>query len=165
MAKGLMDIFLVYQFLRRLVTPFEKWDAYKQGVIDKEGKVLIKKDDRTSEQEKSWGYYERLVANLKKLLGKLPGGKTRLASFAAALLLIKEDNLDPDDVEYLEEIFPKYLEEAKLLREEAPTNVAGAGEVAGIGVGPDGEPGVPPKKKKKKKKHDARIGKLLDRKK
>ena len=26
---GVIDIYLVYQFLRRLATPFEKWDAYK----------------------------------------------------------------------------------------------------------------------------------------
>ena len=40
---GVIDIYLVYQFLRRLATPFEKWDAYKTGVIDKEGKILVDK--------------------------------------------------------------------------------------------------------------------------
>lgn len=39
----------------------------------------------------------------------------------------------------------------KQIVEEAPTNSAGAGNVAGIGVGPDGEP---PKKTKKKKKDE-----------
>ena len=34
-------------------------------------------------------------------------------------------------------------------REDAPANSAGGGGVAGIGVGPDGEPGVHVKKKKK----------------
>jgi len=34
--------------------------------------------------------------------------------------------------------------------EDAPTNSAGGGAIAGIGVGPDGEPGVDPKKKKKR---------------
>ena len=149
MAKGAMDIFLVYQFIRRLVTPFEKWDAFEKGVIDKEGKVLVKKGDRTSEQEQSWGYYERLVANLKKLLGKVPGGKTKLASFAAALLLIKENNIDPDDMVYLEEILPRYLDEAKYIIED---NIVGGGAVAGLGVGDDGEPpGITNSEKKKKK--------------
>ena len=36
--------------------------------------------------------------------------------------------------------------------EDAPTNSAGAGNVAGIGVGPDGEPGI----RRKKKELDAR---------
>ena len=34
--------------------------------------------------------------------------------------------------------------------EDMPTNAAGQGAVAGIGVGPDGEPGYNPRKKKKK---------------
>ena len=39
-----------------------------------------------------------------------------------------------------------------LKTEDMPTNAAGRGAVAGIGVGPDGEQGVMPKRKKKKKK-------------
>ena len=33
------------------------------------------------------------------------------------------------------------------IKEDAPTNSVGGGGVAGIGVGPQGEPGVPKKKK------------------
>ena len=40
--------------------------------------------------------------------------------------------------------------------EDMPTNAAGRGAVAGIGVGPDGEPGIDPKKRKKKTLIDAR---------
>ena len=40
--------------------------------------------------------------------------------------------------------------------EDMPTNAAGRGAVAGIGVGPDGEPGIHPKKKKKRTLIDAR---------
>ena len=36
----------------------------------------------------------------------------------------------------------------KPLEEDAPVNAAGSGAVAGIGVGPQGEPGVNVKKKK-----------------
>jgi hypothetical protein len=118
MAKGALDIALIYSFLRRLTTPFEKWDAYESGLIDKDGKVIVKKQDRTIDQNKTWGYFDRLVANLKKLLGKIPGGKSRLASFAAALLLIKEENIDADDLDYLEETLYKYMAEAEMLVEE-----------------------------------------------
>lgn len=34
------------------------------------------------------------------------------------------------------------------IKEDAPTNAVGGGNVAGLGVGPQGEPGVPKKKKK-----------------
>ena len=36
------------------------------------------------------------------------------------------------------------------IEEDAPTNAVGGGSVAGLGVGPMGEPGVHPRKKKKK---------------
>ena len=39
------------------------------------------------------------------------------------------------------------------MKEDAPVNSAGGGNIAGIGVGPDGEPGI-----KKKKKKDIVIG-------
>jgi hypothetical protein len=148
MSKGVIDIFLIYQFLRRLVTPFESWSAYKTGLIDKDGKIIVDKQNRTQEQNKSWGYYDRLLANLKKLLAKVPGGRTRLASFAAALLLLREQNLDPDDMNYLEECLNSYMEEAELLSEEI-VNVVGDGKIAGLGIGPDGEPGVKRRKKRK----------------
>ena len=104
MAKGVVDLFLIYQFIKRLVTPFDKWDAYKAGVIDKDGKVILPKKDRTPEQNKSWGYYDIMIANLKKLLAKVPGGRTRLASYAAALLLLREqDERVLNDAAYLYE--------------------------------------------------------------
>ena len=42
------------------------------------------------------------------------------------------------------------------VEEDMPTNAAGRGAVAGIGVGPDGEPGIDPKKRKKETLIDAR---------
>ena len=38
--------------------------------------------------------------------------------------------------------------------EDAPANAAGSGNIAGIGVGPDGEPGVNPTKAMKRKKEN-----------
>jgi hypothetical protein len=147
MAKGVVDLFLIYQFLKRLVTPFDKWDAFKAGVLDKDGKVIIKKGDRTPEQDKTWGYYDRLLANLKKLLGKLPGGKTRLASFAAALLLLREQDLrlitDPaflseelrGTMKELNENTQKSYTDLRKLMEDTPANATGAA-VAGTGDDP-----------------------------
>lgn len=146
MAKGVVDLAAIYMFLKRLVTPFEQWDAYKTGLIDKNGKVIVDKADRTPEQNKSFGYFDRLVANLKKLLGKVPGGKSRIASFAAALLLLREKNIDPDDIEYLEECLQHYMKEAEMLVEEGeggPTNSTSMGP----GMGDD--PQAFPKKKRK----------------
>jgi hypothetical protein len=83
---------MVYQFIRLLVTPFNKTDAFKQGIIDKDGKYLKKqKDLLTTDEKKASTLFHRLVFNIKKLLAKVPGGQSRLGTFAAALYLIKEE--------------------------------------------------------------------------
>lgn len=89
----IVDLFLVYQFIRRLATPFEKWPAYEAGVIDKDGNILKNKKERNLKSEKdSFGIFDLMILKLKKLLAKAPGGSSRLASYAAALWLIKEWN-------------------------------------------------------------------------
>ena len=85
------NIYFVYQFLKKLVTPFEKTEAFKLGIIDKDGKILKKRRDLETKEEKSaYNLSDTLVWNLKKILGKIPLGKSKLASYAAALYLIKE---------------------------------------------------------------------------
>ena len=85
------NIYFVYQFLKKLVTPFEKTEAFKLGIIDKDGKILKKRRDLETKDEKSaYNLSDTLVWNLKKILGKIPLGKSKLASYAAALYLIKE---------------------------------------------------------------------------
>ena len=87
----IVDLFLVFNFIKRLVTPFEKWEAYKEGIIDEKGNLLIKRKDFVKNSQKSaFGIFDQMILNLKKLLGKLPGGQTKLASYASALWLIRE---------------------------------------------------------------------------
>ena len=93
----LVDLFLVYQFVRRLATPFTKWEAFKLGVIDKDGSIITKKKERSREQKKAFGLFDLMVLNMKKLLGKLPGGSSKIASYAAALFLIKEYKVFTDE--------------------------------------------------------------------
>jgi len=112
-----VDLFMVYQFIRRLATPFEKWDAYKEGIIDKDGKVLIKsKDLNTKKQRAAWRIFDRMIANLKKLLAKVPGGSSKLASYAAALFLIREYKAFTDEDMFLnEDITDNQLDESMVL--------------------------------------------------
>ena len=107
-----VDLFLVYQFIRRLATPFNKWDAYKLGVIDDKGEILVKKKDRDSKQKKAFGVFDVMVRNMKRLLAKLPGGSTRLASYAAALFLIKEHKAFTPESLITEDMDEKDLEES-----------------------------------------------------
>ena len=149
MATGVVDIFLVYQFLKRLATPFEKWDAFKEGIIDKEGNIMMKKRDRkTPAQKKTFQIFDLMILKLKRLLGKIPLGKSKLASYAAALWLIKEDWQNKTEEELLNEDidqeFLQYIQDARnkkfhqfvhrISNEQAPANAAGGGAIAGMGV-------------------------------
>ena len=87
----IVDLFLVYQFIKRLATPFKEWDAYKLGIIDEKGNQLVKrKQFRKQKEHDAFGIFDIMITKLKRLLEKVPGGKTRIASYAAALYLIKE---------------------------------------------------------------------------
>ena len=93
------DLFYAFRFLKLLVSSWDKTDAYELGIIDADGKLLKKAQDRKTPQEKSaYTVFHRLVFNVKRLLNKLPFGKTKLASYASALFLIKE-NTDLTDEE------------------------------------------------------------------
>lgn len=85
-----VDNLVAFRILYMLVTPFDQTDAFKLGVIDKDGNVLVKIRDQTSEQKDAYDMLDRLVFSLKRLLGKLPGGKSQIASLAAAYYLVKE---------------------------------------------------------------------------
>ena len=82
------DTYFAFRFLRLLTTPWEKTGAYKLGIIDADGKVLRKPIDM-SERSK-YNIFHRLVFRIKRLLNKIPFGKTTAASYLAALWLIKE---------------------------------------------------------------------------
>ena len=170
-----VDLFLVYSFIKRLVMPFEKWEAYKEGIIDEKGNLLIKRKDFVKNSQKSaFGIFDQMILNLKKLLGKLPGGQTKLASYASALWLIREQQrieatnyLTEESVEEdLEIALERFLSENETLIAEAakreideePANAVGGGNIAGLGIGPDGEPGV---SKKNQKKHKKRIRDIM----
>ena len=152
MASKFGDLLLAYNFIKRLITPFDETDAFKLGIIDERGKKI--KDPKTKEEELSFSTFNKLIFNIKKIIERLPGGKSKLASYGAALFLIKE-HANPKE-EYTDEEIMQELEENmdylakhdpktfKNLFEDAPaTSTAG---VAGTG---DDSSVVPVKKKKK----------------
>ena len=121
MASPAIDAFITFRFLKLLVTPFNKTEAFKFGIIDERGKVLRKYKtlERVAERQ-AYTILHRLVFNVKKLIEKLPGGKSRLASYAAALFLIKEhvNQYHDSDGKLVEKEFYKYLKDNDLIEEE-----------------------------------------------
>ena len=121
MASRAIDAFITFRFLKLLVTPFNKTEAFKLGIINDRGKVLRRyKTLERIEERQAYTILHRLVFNVKKLIEKVPGGKSRLASYAAALFLIKEHVAEMNDSngELLEKEFYKYLKDNDLLEEE-----------------------------------------------
>ena len=85
------DLYYTFRFLKVLVTPWTEMPAYKLGIIDSNGKVLRKSATLNTPAEKdAYTPFHRLVFNIKKTLNAVPGGKSKIASYAAALYLIKE---------------------------------------------------------------------------
>jgi hypothetical protein len=86
-----VDIYMTYKFLRLLSQKWEDMEAYKLGIIDEKGKILKKRSSlRSVEEKKAYTLFHRLVWKLKRILEKLPFGRSRLASYGAALWLLKE---------------------------------------------------------------------------
>tara|TARA_A100001388_G_C28651138_1_gene441999 strand:- start:59 stop:646 length:588 start_codon:yes stop_codon:yes gene_type:complete len=88
--KRAADIAYTFRFIRMMVMDWKDWDAYKQGVIDENGKRNRNVKLDTDEKKSSYTPFIRLAANIKRLIAKIPGGGSRLGSFASALFLIKE---------------------------------------------------------------------------
>jgi hypothetical protein len=123
-----------------MVTPFTQWKAYQLGIIDAQGNVLRpRRTLKTSQEKEAWGRFDIAVANLKKALAKVPGGQSKLANMAAAAWIFKESEYYTDE-ELSTTLVEDFMFHFPNLTEEGPTNSAGSGAIAGIGVGPDGEP-------------------------
>ena len=108
LAGTALDIFIAYKFIQLLVVPFDKTDAYKLGIIDEEKKAYP-------------SVFYTLVWKMKKVLEKLPFGKTKLASIATAIYFLKEHTMkmgcSPDTIEnallnHLEDLNLEGLEES-----------------------------------------------------
>lgn len=167
MTTAVVDIFMTYQFIKRLTAPFNKWPAYKEGVIDKDGNILIKRKDlKTQAQKASFRLFDLLTLNMKKLLGKLPGGKSKIATYAAALFLIKEgQKYSEENMDFLEEDFADFFSTnatmiAENMEEDAPTNNVGSGNIAGVRPG---DLKVAPAIRNKYKRKNARAANTVSR--
>ena len=149
---GIGNIYFVYQFLKKLVTPFNKTKAFELGIVDEKGKILKRRRDLETDDEKdAYNLSDTLIWNIKKLMGKIPGGKSRIASYAAALYLIKEqqdgykiteEELELQFFDQFEKMYNNDFEfDSSTLRkfenaliEDTPTTNMGSGNIATRGI-------------------------------
>ena len=133
-----IDLFVTYRFLRLLTTPFEDTDAFKFGIIDEKGNRIKKKGSTkpevelaTSELKNSYTILHKLVFNIKKIFNKVPGLRTKVGTYAAALFLLKDTFKESvNDPDMYEKEFIKFLKENDIeLDNEISEEVIGFGEV------------------------------------
>ena len=114
-----IDLFVTYRFLKLLTTPFEKTEAYKLGIIDENGNRIMQKGIKkpqvplvTSQEKNAYTILHKLVFNIKKIFAKVPGLRTKVGTYAAALFLLKDTFKESvDDPDMFEKEFMKYLKE------------------------------------------------------
>jgi len=133
-----IDLFVTYRFLKLLTTPFEKTEAFKLGIIDEKGnRVKLPKSTRpavelaTVEQKNAYTILHKLVFNIKKIFAKVPGLRTKVGTYAAALFLLKDTFKESvDDPDMFEKEFMKYLKENDMEFDDSISEeVVGFGEV------------------------------------
>jgi len=137
MANRAVDLLITYRVIKLLVTPFEKQEAFKYGIIDKDGKVLKKfKTLQSTNEKRAYTVLHRFVFNLKRILKRVGLGG-RLGSFAVALItLLREEKKYEQHQTLIESAVVTYLKDTnqfdELLNEE--------GEVMSFVFDPEDKP-------------------------
>jgi hypothetical protein len=141
---GVFNAFLAYKFIKILTADWDKQDAFKFGIIDANGAMLKKSGQLKSRAEKqSFTTFHKIIFNLKRILAKFPGGSSKIATYAAAMALLKENDegLKDSDVILMESLLIDYinLQEEKnhnsILTEEI-ANTASPAALAGYNEAP-----------------------------
>jgi|TARA_R110000764_G_scaffold26384_1_gene62611 hypothetical protein len=137
-----VDLFVTYRFIKLLTTPFDKTEAFKLGIIDENGNRVMPDPVGgvrqtkpatlgTTAEKNAYTILHKLIFNIKKIFSKVPGLRTKVGTYAAALFLLKDTFKESvDDPDMFEKEFMKYLkEEGHELDNTMSEEVIGFGEV------------------------------------
>ena len=123
----LLDIAYTARFITLLLKDFEKWDAFKLEIIDKDGNIIKKRvDRRTAAEKKAFTKFHKVVLGIKKTLNKL--GPNKAVSVVATIALLKEhceeENVDYSLMEssFMQFLYEQYNIDYMTILEEVPTN-------------------------------------------
>ena len=133
-----IDLFVTYRFIKLLTTPFNRTEAFKLGIIDKDGNRILQPNSTqpavelaTAQLQNAYTVLHKLVFNIKKIFEKVPGLRTKVGTYAAALFLLKDtfkENVEDPDV--FEKEFMKYLKENDVEFDDSISEeVIGFGEI------------------------------------
>jgi hypothetical protein len=94
-----IDTIIAYKFVQILSTPWKQMDAFKRGVIDEKGNLLISRSKlKTDEQKRSYpSVFYTLCWNIKRILEKVGLGQS-IGGFVSALYLLREKIKENDEL-------------------------------------------------------------------
>ena len=133
-----IDLFVTYRFIKLLTTPFNRTEAYKLGIIDKDGNRILQPNSAqpavelaTAQLQNAYTVLHKLVFNIKKIFAKVPGLRTKVGTYAAALFLLKDTFKEHvEDPDVFEKEFMKYLKENDVEFDDSISEeVIGFGEI------------------------------------
>ena len=133
-----IDLFVTYRFIKLLTTPFNRTEAFKLGIIDKDGNRILQPNSTqpavelaTAQLQNAYTVLHKLVFNIKKIFEKVPGLRTKVGTYAAALFLLKDTFKEHvEDPDVFEKEFMKYLKENDVEFDDSISEeVIGFGEI------------------------------------
>ena len=133
-----IDLFVTYRFIKLLTTPFNRTEAFKLGIIDKDGNRILQPNSTqpavelaTAQLQNAYTVLHKLVFNIKKIFAKVPGLRTKVGTYAAALFLLKDTFKEHvEDPDMFEKQFMKYLKENDVEFDDSISEeVIGFGEI------------------------------------
>jgi hypothetical protein len=79
---------LIFNFGVLMTKTYEKWDAYKEGIIDEDGEII--KEPETAKEKKAFGKMERFILKIKKTMLKYIKSEKLLSVLVYAYILKAE---------------------------------------------------------------------------
>ena len=112
-----IDLFVTYRFIKLLVTPFNKTEAFKLGIIDDKGiRQVVPGTDKPTplnlvKERNAYTVLHKLVFNIKRIFAKVPGLGSKVGTYAAALFLLKDTFKESVDPKMFVREFLKFIKE------------------------------------------------------
>lgn len=121
--EGIVSSVAAFGFVKKLSTSFEKWDEFKNGIIDKDGRVINK--------TKKISIFNDIARKIRILFLKFVPNKKYFALLVAMYLIRKEDVSDPLEDLVKEELDNRLSEEEKFTLIDILNEVSNASKSVG----------------------------------
>jgi hypothetical protein len=112
-----IDSMIAIRIVKLLSTPIEKSDAFKLGIIDRNGN--LKRKPQTIKEEDSYTLLNKIVFKLQKVLHRAPNSEQELRQIAASAKVVSEcyennnliENIELNYIDCLNNIDDDYITE------------------------------------------------------